>query len=72
MKGERTTKRLGVETNKTLKRDPYGHQDYKIEQLRVQVQNKLMHESPEREEIVQPLCDKCSKSMKIAKQAFLD
>ena len=27
MKGERTTTRLGVKTNKTIKRDPYGKSD---------------------------------------------
>ena len=31
MKGERTKTRFGVETNKTLRRDPGSHSDYKAE-----------------------------------------
>ena len=44
MKGERTTTRLGVQTNKTVKRnDDNGKRDYKFENFMVQVENKTMH-----------------------------
>lgn len=43
MKGERTTTRLGVKTNKTIKRDPYGTSDHFINQFLVSVENKVMH-----------------------------
>jgi hypothetical protein len=43
MKGERTTTRLGVKTNKTIKRDPYGKSDHRTNQFLVSVENKVMH-----------------------------
>lgn len=43
MKGERTTTSLGVKTNKTIKRDPYGKSDHRINQFLVSVENKVMH-----------------------------
>lgn len=65
MKGERTTKRLGVETNKTLKRDPYGHSDHKLDSLRVQIQNKIMHGgSDDEQQVSHTLCEKCSRALK--------
>jgi hypothetical protein len=43
MKGERTTTRLGVKTNKTIKRDPFTKSDHQVNQFLVKVENKLMH-----------------------------
>ena len=67
MKGERTTARLGVKTNKTIKRDPWrGTPDYKVEQFIVKVENKVMHNDtsiycPTKDDrvIQKPLCSIC-------------
>ena len=81
MKGERTTKRLGVETNKSIKRNPnHGSRwgsDWKAEQFMIEATQKALYGSDGDERLVssnkkQPLCELCQKAKKAAKNAHID
>ena len=81
MKGERTTKRLGVETNKSIKRNPNNGSrwgsDWKAEQFMIEATQKALYGSDGDERLVssnkkQPLCELCQKAKKAAKNAHID
>ena len=73
MKGERSTNRFGIETNKTLRRNPGGI-DWKVQDAMTRLTQNVINgdEEYQRVSTSQPLCQWCQRDKARAKKAHLE